>query len=41
MFQLRIYTLRSPAALQQYAAIHWATRQHFHLFTNKTQEYST
>jgi hypothetical protein len=24
MFQLRIYTLRSPAALQQYAAIHWA-----------------
>ncbi|MGD1257232.1 NIPSNAP family protein [Mycobacterium seoulense] len=24
MFQLRIYTLRSPEALQQYAAIHWA-----------------
>jgi NIPSNAP len=24
MFQLRIYTLRSPEALQQYASIHWA-----------------
>jgi hypothetical protein len=24
MFQLRIYTLRSPEALQQYATIHWA-----------------
>src|SRR6187200_1694021 len=24
MFQLRIYTLRSPVALQQYAAVHWA-----------------
>ncbi|KUI32434.1 NIPSNAP domain-containing protein [Mycobacterium sp. IS-1742] len=24
MFQLRIYTLRSPGALQQYASIHWA-----------------
>ena len=24
MFQLRIYTLRSPAALQQYATVHWA-----------------
>ena len=23
MFQLRIYALRSPAALQQYATIHW------------------
>jgi hypothetical protein len=24
MFQLRIYTLRSPQALQQYAGVHWA-----------------
>ncbi len=24
MFQLRTYTLRSPAALRQYAAVHWA-----------------
>ncbi len=24
MFQLRTYTLRSPEALQQYAAVHWA-----------------
>jgi hypothetical protein len=24
MFQLRIYTLRSPEALQQYANVHWA-----------------
>ncbi|OBI53299.1 NIPSNAP family protein [Mycobacterium sp. E796] len=24
MFQLRIYTLRSPAALRQYATVHWA-----------------
>jgi hypothetical protein len=24
MFQLRIYTLRSPQALQQYATVHWA-----------------
>jgi hypothetical protein len=24
MFQLRIYTLRSPDALQQYATVHWA-----------------
>ncbi|KMO84026.1 NIPSNAP protein [Mycobacterium sp. BK558] len=24
MFQLRIYTLRTPRALQQYAAVHWA-----------------
>ncbi len=24
MFQLRIYTLRSPAALEQYATVHWA-----------------
>ena len=23
MFQLRIYTLRSPEALQQYAMVHW------------------
>ncbi|HET7668105.1 MAG TPA: NIPSNAP family protein [Mycobacterium sp.] len=23
MFQLRIYTLRSPEALQQYATVHW------------------
>jgi hypothetical protein len=24
MFQLRIYTLRSPEALRQYADVHWA-----------------
>ncbi|WP_082983237.1 NIPSNAP family protein [Mycobacterium sp. 1423905.2] len=24
MFQLRIYTLRSPEALQRYATVHWA-----------------
>jgi hypothetical protein len=24
MFQLRIYTLRSPEALQRYAKVHWA-----------------
>jgi len=24
MFQLRIYTLRSPEALQRYAGVHWA-----------------
>ncbi|HZA10086.1 NIPSNAP family protein [Mycobacterium sp.] len=24
MFQLRIYTLRSPEALDQYATVHWA-----------------
>ncbi len=24
MFQLRIYTLRSPEALEQYATVHWA-----------------
>ncbi len=24
MFQLRIYTLRSPEVLQQYATVHWA-----------------
>ena len=24
MFQLRIYTLRSPDALRQYATVHWA-----------------
>ncbi len=24
MFQLRIYTLRSPDALQRYATVHWA-----------------
>ncbi|OBH29177.1 NIPSNAP domain-containing protein [Mycobacterium sp. E1715] len=24
MFQLRIYTLRSPGALQRYATVHWA-----------------
>ena len=26
MFQLRIYTLRSPEALQRYATVHWARR---------------
>ena len=32
MFQLRVYTLRSPEALQQYATVHWAR----HLTTFKT-----
>jgi hypothetical protein len=32
MFQLRIYTLRSLAALQQYATVHWAR----HLATFET-----
>jgi hypothetical protein len=32
MFQLRIYTLRSPEALQRYATVHWAR----HLTTFKT-----
>jgi NIPSNAP len=32
MFQLRIYTLRSHKALQQYATVHWAR----HLATFKT-----
>jgi hypothetical protein len=32
MFQLRIYTLRSPEALQQYATVHWAR----HLTTFET-----
>lgn len=31
MFQLRIYTLRSPEALQQYATVHWA--RHLETFT--------
>ena len=31
MFQLRIYTLRSPEALQQYASVHWA--RHLCTFT--------
>ncbi|OYN77323.1 NIPSNAP family protein [Mycolicibacterium sphagni] len=31
MFQLRIYTLRSPDALQQYATVHWA--RHLSTFT--------
>ena len=31
MFQLRIYTLRSPEALQQYANVHWA--RHLATFT--------
>jgi NIPSNAP len=31
MFQLRIYTLRSPEALQQYAKVHWA--RHLTTFT--------
>ncbi|WP_319447214.1 MULTISPECIES: NIPSNAP family protein [unclassified Mycobacterium] len=31
MFQLRIYTLRSPEALQQYATVHWA--RHLPTFT--------
>jgi hypothetical protein len=32
MFQLRIYTLRSPEVLQQYASVHWAR----HLATFET-----
>lgn len=32
MFQLRIYTLRSPEALRQYATVHWAR----HLATFET-----
>ena len=32
MFQLRIYTLRSPEALQRYATVHWAR----HLTTFET-----
>jgi hypothetical protein len=32
MYQLRIYTLRSPEALHQYATVHWAR----HLATFKT-----
>jgi hypothetical protein len=32
MFQLRIYTLRSPQALERYATVHWAR----HLTTFKT-----
>jgi hypothetical protein len=31
MFQLRIYTLRSPQALQRYATVHWA--RHVPTFT--------
>ncbi len=31
MFQLRIYTLRSPEALQRYATVHWA--RHLATFT--------
>ncbi|MCV7226497.1 NIPSNAP family protein [Mycolicibacterium komossense] len=31
MFQLRIYTLRSPDALQRYATVHWA--RHLATFT--------
>jgi hypothetical protein len=31
MLQLRIYTLRSPEALQQYATVHWA--RHLATFT--------
>ena len=31
MFQLRMYTLRSPEALQQYATVHWA--RHLATFT--------
>jgi hypothetical protein len=32
MFQLRIYTLRSPEALAQYATVHWA--RHLRTFTS-------
>ena len=31
MFQLRIYSLRSPEALEQYATVHWA--RHLQTFT--------
>jgi NIPSNAP protein len=31
MFQLRIYTLRSPEALRRYATVHWA--RHLATFT--------
>lgn len=31
MFQLRIYALRSPEALEQYATVHWA--RHLATFT--------
>jgi hypothetical protein len=31
MFQLRMYTLRSPEALQRYATVHWA--RHLPTFT--------
>jgi hypothetical protein len=31
MFQLRIYTLQSPDALQRYATVHWA--RHLETFT--------
>jgi hypothetical protein len=37
MFQLRIYTLRSPEVLQKYATVHWAR----HLATFKTFGIST
>ena len=37
MFQLRIYTLRSPEALQRYATVHWAR----HLATFKAFGIST
>jgi hypothetical protein len=32
MFQLRIYTLRTPEVLQQYATVHWA--RHLSTFTS-------
>jgi hypothetical protein len=32
MFQLRIYTLRTPEALQRYARVHWA--RHLVTFTS-------
>lgn len=32
MFQLRIYTLRSPEALARYATVHWA--RHLRTFTS-------
>jgi hypothetical protein len=32
MFQLRIYTLRTPDALQRYATVHWA--RHLDTFTS-------
>lgn len=37
MFQLRIYTLRSPEALRQYATVHWAR----HLTTFTTSRIAT